>query len=160
MKTNIKYSFYYSQTLFIVLLPFWIKLTNYLHPIVFAVVWLAITILVFFSVFLIKKEKMRLPKHFLHLFVFLYTIGLLTLLFFRPKNQSYNTFNLIPFDTIHFYFSGRVNIFIAFYNLVGNIGLFIPFGLYYCYLKKQVSSLRSKPVSIYLLNNLFIFNTS
>ena len=80
--------------------------------------------------------KNSIFKRFLHVLTFLYSIGLLILLFFRPKGSSYGTINLIPFDTISFYLSGNVSYLISFYNLGANIGLFIPFGLYYRYIKK------------------------
>lgn len=136
MKKNIKLGFLYSQIVFFILLPVWIELTKYLHPIVIGVVWFSISFLVLFGVCWVKKAKIQLPKHILHILTFLYSIGLLILLFFRPKGQSYGTINLIPFDTIYFYLSGNVDYLIALYNLGANIGLFIPFGLYYGYLKK------------------------
>ena len=58
-----------------------------------------------------------MSKQILHVLTFLYSVGLLILLFFRPKGQSYGTINLIPFDTIHFYLSGNVAYLIALYNL-------------------------------------------
>jgi glycopeptide antibiotics resistance protein len=60
----------------------------------------------------------------------LYTASLLVLLFFRPNDQTYHSWNLIPFSTIGFYLSGNVNWLISFYNLAANIGLFIPFGIF------------------------------
>ncbi|KGR90870.1 teicoplanin resistance protein VanZ [Ureibacillus massiliensis 4400831 = CIP 108448 = CCUG 49529] len=134
MTKNIKLSFYYSQILFFILLPIWIELTKYLHPIVIGVVWFCITFAFLFGVCWIKKETIRLPKAFLHIFIVLYSFGLLILLFFRPNGASYGGVSLIPFDTISFYLSGNVNFFIALYNLAANIGLFVPYGLYYRYL--------------------------
>ena len=139
MNKNIKISFIFSQCVFIILLPIWIELTKYLHPIVIGVVWFIIFFLAVFGVCLVKKEQIRFSKPILHALTFLYSIGLLILLFFRPNGQSYGTLNLIPFDTIHFYLSGNVGYLIAFYNLGANIGLFIPFGLYYRYIKKTPS---------------------
>jgi glycopeptide antibiotics resistance protein len=60
----------------------------------------------------------------------LYSVSLLVLLFFRPNDQNYHSWNLIPFSTIGFYLSGNVNWLISFYNLAANIGLFIPFGIF------------------------------
>jgi glycopeptide antibiotics resistance protein len=136
MKKNIKLSLLYSQIVFFILLPVWIELTKYLHPIVVGVVWFSITFLVLFCVCWVKKEKIRLSKHILHVLTFLYSIGLLILLFFRPKGQSYGVINLIPFNTINFYLSENVAYLIALYNLGANIVLFIPFGLYYRYIYK------------------------
>ena len=136
MKKNIVISLFISQSVFIILLPIWMELTKYLHPIVIGVVWFLTFFLTLFGVCLVKKEQIRFSQPILHALTFLYSIGLLILLFFRPKSQSYGTLNLIPFDTVHFYLSGSVSFFIALYNLGANIGLFIPFGLYYRYIKK------------------------
>lgn len=129
-------SFLYSQMIFFILLPVWIKLTYYLHPIVIGVVWFSLYFLVLFGVCWVKEEKIRLPAYILHVLVLLYSIGLLILLFFRPKGQGYGTINLIPFNTIYFYLFGNVDYLVAFYNLGANVGLFIPFGVYYPYIKK------------------------
>ena len=136
MKKSMKISLLYSQIVFFILLPVWMELTKYLHPIVVGVVWFSITFIVLFVVCWVKKEKIILSKQILYVLTFLYSIGLLILLFFRPKAQSYGTINLIPFETIHFYLSGNVAYLIALYNLGANIGLFIPFGLFYRYMKK------------------------
>ncbi|MBB6444372.1 VanZ family protein [Bacillus benzoevorans] len=136
MKQTIKLSLLISQLIFIILLPIWLELTLYLHPIVIGVVWFLITILILFSFCYIKREKLQLSKHILQMMTFLYTGGLIVLLFFRPGGQSYGGINLIPFDTIRFYLTGHVHFLIAFYNLGANIALFIPFGLYYRYAAK------------------------
>ncbi|WP_041580494.1 VanZ family protein [Bacillus sp. 1NLA3E] len=136
MNKNIKHSLLYSQIVFIILLPVWIELTKYLHPIVVGVVWFCVYFLVLFGVFWAKNEKIRLSKNIFHGLTIFYSIGLLILLFFRPNGQSHRTINLIPFDTIFFYLTGNVDYLIALYNLGANIGLFIPFGLYYRYTKK------------------------
>ena len=136
MGKNIKLSLLYSQIVFLIFLPVWIELTKYLHPIFIGVVWFLITFSVLLCVCWVKKEKIRLSKKILYVLTFLYSIGLLILLFFRPKAQSYGTINLIPFETIHFYLSGNIAYLIALYNLGANIGLFIPFGLFYRYTKK------------------------
>jgi glycopeptide antibiotics resistance protein len=116
--------------IFIVLSPVFICLTAYLHPIVFAVVLFCIHGLVCFLVLLIRKETINLPYSlFLGLFI-LYTVALLILLFFRPNEQSINSINLVPFTTVMFYLSGKVNWLISFYNLAANIGLFVPYGIY------------------------------
>ena len=108
MKKSIKLSLLYSQIIFFILLPVWMELTKYLHPIVVGVVWFSITFIVLFVVCWVKKEKIILSKKLLYLLTFLYSVGLLILLFFRPKVQSYGTINLIPFETIQFYLSGNV----------------------------------------------------
>jgi glycopeptide antibiotics resistance protein len=139
MKKSIKLSLLFSQSIFFILLPVWMELTKYLHPIVVGVIWFSITFSVIFLVSWVKKEKIRLSKKILYVLTFLYSIGLLILLFFRPEDQSYGTINLLPFDTIFYYLSGNVAYLIALYNLGANIGLFIPFGLFYQYMKKTSS---------------------
>ena len=139
MNKMIKLSFLYSQIIFFMLLPLWIELTKYLHPIVIGVVWFSLSFLILFGVSWLTKEKIHLSKPIVRLLTFLYSIGLFILLFFRTKGQNYGTINLIPFDTIYFYLSGNVNFLIALYNLGANIGLFLPFGLYYKYFKEKPS---------------------
>jgi glycopeptide antibiotics resistance protein len=129
----------YSQIGFFILLPVWIKLTKYLHPLVLGIVWFIFSSLVLICVCWVKKDKIQIPKHIIQIIAFLYSLGLLILLFFRPNDQNYDSFNLLPFHTIYFYLSGHVDFFIAFYNLGANIGLFIPYGLYDRYMKKNHS---------------------
>lgn len=131
-----KRSIVYAQLLFLVLLPVWLKLTSYLHPLVIVVIWFTLIIFVVSVTCWWKQEKVILPIQVLHTAAILYTCCLLVLLFFRPKNQNYDTINLVPFDTILFYLSGNVDFLIAFYNLAANIVLFIPFGLYYGFWKQ------------------------
>ena len=154
MKKSIIMSFVFSQSVFIILLPVWVELTKYLHPIVIGVVWFLIFFLVLFVVCLVKNEQIRFSKHILHALTFLYSIGLLILLFFRPKGQNYGTINLIPFNTIHFYLSGNVGYLITFYNLGANIGLFIPFGLYYRYIKKTPSMKQLLILTIFSISTI------
>lgn len=117
-----------SQLLFVALLPFIIDLFQYLHPIVYAVVWLCLTLLVFFFVYLLRKEKVVISRRIFIGALVAYSLCLLMLLFMRPGNQSYDAYNLMPFDTILFYLSGEVKPLVAVYNLAANIGLFIPYG--------------------------------
>lgn len=131
-----KRSIVYAQLLFLVLLPVWLKLTSYLHPLVIVVIWFTLTIFTVSVTCWWKQEKVILPIQVLHTAASLYTCCLLVLLFFRPKNQNYDTINLVPFDTILFYLTGDVDFLIAFYNLAANICLFIPFGLYYGFWKQ------------------------
>lgn len=135
----IKLSLLYSQPLFILLLPVWFELTRYLHFMVIAILWFCFSFFVLFCICLIKDEKIIVSKRIFHLVVLLYSIGLLILLFFRPQEQNYGAVNLIPFETIQFYLSGQVDHLIAVYNLGANIGLFLPYGLYYRYIKKKPS---------------------
>jgi glycopeptide antibiotics resistance protein len=119
-----------SVGLFVFLSPILIRLVSYLHPIVLAVVLFCIVGLVLFGVLFIRKETFNLPYPLLLGSLTLYTVALLILLFIRPNGQSYNSMNLIPFSTISFYLTGKVNWLFSFYNLAANIGLFIPYGLF------------------------------
>lgn len=117
-----------SQLSFVALLPFIIDLFQYLHPIVYAVVWLCLTLIVFFFVYLFRKKKVVISRRIFIAGLVAYSICLLMLLFLRPGNQSYDAYNLVPFDTILYYLSGEVKPLVAVYNLAANIGLFIPYG--------------------------------
>ncbi|MEH6941020.1 VanZ family protein [Bacillus sp. JJ722] len=117
-----------SQLLFIVLLPLFIELFHYLHPLVYVIVWFCLTFLISFVVFLIRKETITISKRLCVTAAILYTGCLLVLLFIRPTDQSYDTYNMIPFQTVSFYLSGEVPLLVAVYNLTANIGLFIPYG--------------------------------
>ena len=139
MNKSVKMSLLYSQIVFLILFPIWIELTKYLHPIVIGVVWFSISFLFLFGFSWIKKEEIRLSKRTLHALTFSYSIGLLILLFFRPGGSNYGSINLIPFQTISLYLSGDAIFLIAFYNLGANVGLFIPFGLYYRFVVKAQS---------------------
>ncbi|WP_458413820.1 VanZ family protein [Schinkia sp. CFF1] len=138
MSKDVRLNLYLSQILFIVLLPIWLKLTQYLHPLVIGIVWFCLTSFILIVSLLVKEEKMNVSKQSLDLIVFFYSIGLLILLFFRPENRYYGAMNLIPFNTVLFYLSGRVAVLITIYNLAANIGLFIPFGLYYCFVNHRL----------------------
>ncbi|MGF2616554.1 VanZ family protein [Rossellomorea vietnamensis] len=140
-----------SQILFLFLFPIWLELTNYLHPIVIAVVWLCYSFLAVYIVCLGKGVVISFRKNLLHVLIGLYSFSLLILLFMRPNNQEYNYANFTPFETISFYFSGKVEFLVAFYNLGANIALFIPFGLYYRYV-----SIRSGVVKLVILAALGI----
>lgn len=130
MKTNSLWlSIGISQLLFIVLLPIWLRLLSYLHPIVLLVVWMFMTILVLFVVYIVRRETIQISKTILKSVIGIYSLGLFVLLFFRPANQEYSQINYIPFKTIIGFLSGEVNFLVAFYNLAANIFLFVPFGL-------------------------------
>lgn len=130
MKKTLFIAFFLSIGMFIVLSPILIRLVSYLHPIVLAVVLFCIMGIVFLLVLLIRKETINISYSLFLSSLILYTAALLILLFFRPNKQSYNSMNLIPFSTVAFYLSGKVNWLISFYNLAANIGLFIPYGIY------------------------------
>lgn len=128
-----------SQLLFGIFLPVWLQLLSYLHPIVLVVVWMCVTILVFFVVYFVRRETIQISKTILKIVTGIYSLGLLVLLFFRPANQEYSEINYIPFKTIIGFLSGTVNFLIAFYNLAANVLLFVPFGVVTLMLYKNPS---------------------
>ncbi|MFP5111894.1 VanZ family protein [Bacillaceae bacterium C204] len=148
MKKPLIISILISIGIFIVLSPVLIRLVSYLHPIVLGVVLLCIMGMDLLLVLLIRKEKISIPYPLFLGLITLYTVALVILLFFRPNDQSYNSINLVPFSTITFYLSGKVNWLIAFYNLAANIGLFIPYGLF---LRFKRLSLRKALLTAFLM---------
>ena len=128
MKKSNLLSLIVSQLLFLSMLPLLLNLIHFLHPIVYFVIWMFETMIVYFFVYFIRKDTFTISKQTLLIGLTLYSICLLILLFMRPSNQTYDSYNLIPFETIAFYFSGTVHPLIACYNLTANVGLFIPFG--------------------------------
>jgi glycopeptide antibiotics resistance protein len=147
MKKSYNLSFALTTGLFFLFLPILIHLISYLHPIVLAVVFFCLYILVLFSTLLLRNETLHLSTSlFLGIMIF-YSVALFILLFFRSNNLEYYSMNLIPFSTINFYLSGRVNSFISFYNLTANIGLFIPYGIFFMvFLKRSPFKLIILPI--------------
>ncbi|MFZ3580353.1 VanZ family protein [Virgibacillus sp. DJP39] len=134
MKKRLGFSLLIAQVLFVILLPVWVQLTSYLHSTVIVVIWFCLSFISLFIGCWLADIKLLIAARTFKLAIFAYGIALLILLFFRP-NSSHNTINLIPLETIRFYLSGEVDLLIALYNIGANIGLFIPFGLYYRYIK-------------------------
>ncbi|WP_405099402.1 VanZ family protein [Oceanobacillus sp. FSL H7-0719] len=128
MKRNKYYAIILSQLVFLICLPIFLQLFSYLHPIVIFVLWMCVTVFVCFSVFLLWKQTIVIPRFILNVVFIIYACCLLILLFFRPGGQVYDSWNLVPFSTVSYFLSGEVHFLIAFYNLAANIGLFIPFG--------------------------------
>lgn len=140
MKKIIFISVIFAFSLFLLFYPYFIQLVSYLHPIVLIVVVFCLFILILFFLLYIYKKTIYI-SHSLFLWIFiLYTIALLVLLFFRPNNQVYDTINLVPFSTIHYYLTGNAKWIVSFYNLAANIGLFIPYGI--LLMEKNFSTLR------------------
>lgn len=128
-----------SFILFLGLMPVWLKLLAYLHPVVLAVIWVCVTLLVIFLVFYIGKATLKIPAFIIRIVMSIYSFGLIILLFFRPANQEYNEVNLVPFRTIRGFLSGNVDFLIAFYNITANILLFVPYGVAVFLLDKNPS---------------------
>jgi glycopeptide antibiotics resistance protein len=118
-----------SQLLYVSLMPVWLRLLSYLHPVVLGVIWICLTVLVMFVVYYVRRGTISISITLLKILMGLYSIGLLVLLFFRPANQEYGQINYIPFKTIGEFLSGNGNFLIALYNLTANILLFVPFGI-------------------------------
>ncbi|GEL76501.1 VanZ family protein [Tenuibacillus multivorans] len=130
------YSLIISQIIFVIFIPLWMQLTLYLHALVMAVIWFCLTFIGLFVGLLIGRKKLYISKQTLHFIMFVYSLALFALLFFRPSREGIENINLIPFNTIRFYLNGEVNLLIAAYNLGANLGLFIPFGIFYRYRKQ------------------------
>lgn len=141
MKISILISLFISQAIFLGMIPLAFELFAYLHPIVIAVIWVGITFLSFYFVFLFRKHHIMVHKHTLNIIFLLYTIALLVLMFNRPSDPFYGQINLVPFSTVTFYLSGRVSPLIAFYNLAANIALFMPYGVLAKLLKTNFSKM-------------------
>lgn len=131
-----------SVLLFSLFSPIIIQLTYYLHPIVLVTVLGCLWAILAFLILLIRGETILILYPRFVWVIGIYTIMLLILLFFRPGNQTYSTFNLVPFSTVQFFLSGRVNLLISFYNLAANVVLFVPYGIYLM-ARKMKSSLLS-----------------
>lgn len=139
MKKVILLSVFISQVIFFILMPVWLELTNHLNPLVVGIVWFVISFLTLFIVCWVFNERVHLSQGVLNGLIFFYSFGLLILLFFRPNGTNYGAVNIMPFKTILLYLFGNADFLIAFYNLGANIGLFIPFGVYYGFIKKKAS---------------------
>ena len=62
---------------------------------------------------------------------------------FSSSRMYYNrNINVIPFDMIRDYFSGEISRSAVFINVLGNIALFIPMGIYFVLFKKISESLQ------------------
>ncbi|MFE8695904.1 VanZ family protein [Cytobacillus sp. FJAT-53684] len=130
MKKILSISLLLSLSLFLLLYPIFIQLIAFLHPIVLGVVFFCIIIVVLFILLFMKKKTIHLSYSLFSWILIFYTITLLILLFLRPNHQIYDSINLVPFATIKYYLSGKVNLLVSFYNLAANIGLFIPYGIF------------------------------
>ncbi|WP_442598496.1 VanZ family protein [Neobacillus sp. D3-1R] len=130
-----------SVLLFSLFSHYLFQLTYYLHPIALVTVLVCLWGLLAFFILLIRRERIFVLYHRFIWFISIYTIMLLILLFFRPGDHAFNNYNLVPFSTVHFFLSGRVNPFISFYNLVANVVLFIPYGIYLLARKNHTSLL-------------------
>lgn len=130
MQKSLLFSIILSQAIFIALYSVFSQLTVFLHPVALMVVWFCLTFLVFYIVYFFYKDQIQIPYFpFVAIFL-LYNAALLILLFSRPADQTYDSWNLIPFSTITYFFTGEVPFLVALYNLAANVGLFIPWGIF------------------------------
>jgi glycopeptide antibiotics resistance protein len=139
MKKLFLIAFVLSVCVFLLLFPLLKQLIFYLHPIVLAVVFFSIFSIIFFLALMLYGKTIHIPYSLFFGILILYTVALLVLLFIRTDNQSYHSINLVPFSTIEFYLSGKVNGLISFYNLSANVGLFIPYGILIMNIYKKFS---------------------
>lgn len=146
MKKATLLSILLSQISFVALLPIYLNLFTYLHLVVIVVVWFCQTFLTIFIIFYFYKMTIKVPAALFNVIFLLYSLGLLILLFFRPTQQNYHNWNLVPFTTISFYLSGDVPTLVATYNLAANIGLFIPFGIFLMLKNRSATQLISIPL--------------
>lgn len=137
-----KLSLLISQGIFLVSLPWLYQLVSYLHPIAIGVVWICLTAFVFFVVFGWRGEKINISYTIFLIVFILYNISLIILLFFRPQDQSYDSWNLIPFATIGSFLFESNHLLVASYNLLANIGLFVPWGWFFMYHGQQWTFIR------------------
>lgn len=86
-----------------------------------------------------RKQKRSIEPYFLYFSISMYILLFLWLIvftyvspieLFNPDRLSIRSVNLIPFQEIGRYLSGTISSSVAINNLLGNIVLFIPFGLY------------------------------
>jgi glycopeptide antibiotics resistance protein len=160
MKKSLLISLIVSITLFLILSPVLIQLMDYLHPVVLGVILFCLFLGVFLLVLFIRKQTLHLPYSNVRILLLLYSIALIILLFFRPNDQSYQSINLVPFSTISFYLSGKVNGLISFYNLAANIALFIPFGIFLKMKERSIYQLLYIPFLVISSIELFQFFTA
>lgn len=130
MKKTYLLSLMISMGIFFVFSSVLFRLTSYLHPIVLLVVFFCLFSIILAILLSVRKETIHISFSLLKIILVVYTVTLLILLFFRPNEQPYHSWNLIPFSTISYFLSGKVNGLVAFYNLAANIGLFIPYGIF------------------------------
>ncbi|WP_223703019.1 VanZ family protein [Sutcliffiella deserti] len=114
---------------FLFLTPLFPQLAANLHPIVLFVLFFCIFAFVLCIYLYIRKSHISMSSRLIAAGFVIYTLMLLTLLFFRPNEQQYDSFNLIPFATISLFLSGEIDWLVSFYNLAANIALFIPYGI-------------------------------
>lgn len=96
---------------------------------------------------LLEKRKKQFNSFILFgVFLLLYTLLFIYALIFKhvspielfSSDREYlRGFNVIPFHTIYSYISGSQNIIIVASNILGNIILFVPLGIYLQLLKKN-----------------------
>jgi glycopeptide antibiotics resistance protein len=129
-----------SQVISLIVVLMTVDLLLYLHPIAFIVIWVCTTLIILYVGMVCLNVRIVMNYKIILWCIIFYSICLFFLLFFRPSDQSYDTYNLLPFNTIDFYLSGKVRPLVSFYNLFANIGLFVPFGFFINIRKKYFNN--------------------
>ncbi|QGS69057.1 VanZ family protein [Oceanobacillus sp. 143] len=145
---NSLFSNYFSQLLFIICLPVFFNFFLFTLGCHRSVMDVHDSVSILSSIF-IRKDIILIPRWLLNLLLIIYSLCLFLLLFFRPSEQVYDNWNLLPFSTISFFLTEDVRPLVAFYNLAANIGLFVPYGL-------VIMMNRLKKIMQFLLPLLFI----
>ncbi len=94
-----------------------------------------------------SKAYYYIKQALFYLFIVLYACLLAKALLFKEvsmlevfsagRGEITRAYNFIPFKTIYEYFATRFNIWIALMNVVGNIALFVPLGMYLQVFRKR-----------------------
>lgn len=93
------------------------------------------------------KNKQQRINIILGIIFLAYLLLMFKILFFKyiplmdildSDREVIRSINLIPFSTIHNYYSDFSNHFIALFNVLGNIIIFIPLGVYLKVFKKDI----------------------
>ncbi len=97
-----------------------------------------------------SKDFSNIKRILFYLFLILYIFLLVKILFFKYisplelfNSERIRNYNLIPFETINRYFGTNFNIWIAIMNVIGNIIIFVPLGIYLQIFKKNKNILYS-----------------
>jgi glycopeptide antibiotics resistance protein len=107
------------------------------------VIFILITLLVYASIRLIQKKKhVNVYREISYMLLIAYVECLLYLTLF-PSNgiptDRIASMNLIPFRTINLYMNFQGNIYLQIINLLGNIVVFIPIGIFIVLLMKKAT---------------------
>lgn len=101
-----------------------------------------IAIYALFRLLLIYKYKLNFRSEIRNLVIYLYLLGLIFIVWLTPApNFSYLPINLVPFKTIVELLNNDLSLYIIASNLLGNIILTLPIGIFIVYQWKQIKFL-------------------